>query len=219
VPAPSGFISNITAASGKAYQAVTNGLVSGAGVYTDRDYTFTTVPSSLNKATYIKTANDDKSQTSTTFLRFTTNQNTTVYVAYDIRATSLPAWLSSWTNAGITLGTTDTNLRLYSKGFPAGTVTLGGNAATIEDSSMYSVIVVPGANSTSSTNFIPGDFLDAQGNRDGKVDAADVSRLLTLWGKTDSASLQIGDISGPAGVPDGKINIYDANKLMANWSR
>ncbi|MCH7958452.1 MAG: hypothetical protein IIB63_12955, partial [Proteobacteria bacterium] len=46
------------------------GLTSGALVYIDRGYTFTTVPASIEGKTYIKTANDDKKQGGADFLSF-----------------------------------------------------------------------------------------------------------------------------------------------------
>jgi hypothetical protein len=204
-------ISTITTASGKVYQAIDAGLLSGATVYTDRAYTFTTIPSVVNRATYIKGANADKTHTSLSFLSFLVNQNVTAYVGYDNRASSIPDWLKSWTNTGQILRSTDAApLTLYSKDFPSGTVTLGGNLATgaLGSGSNYTVIVTP-----SGRVFIIGDF-----DGDGKIDITDVSRLFTRWGKTTAADLAEADINGPAGVPDGVIDIFDANKLMANWT-
>jgi hypothetical protein len=39
---------------------VEQGFTSGALVYLDRSYTFTTIPESIEGSTYIKTANNDK---------------------------------------------------------------------------------------------------------------------------------------------------------------
>lgn len=137
-------ISDLTVASGKAYQVVKDGLSSGAKVYIDRSYSFTSVPSTLTGATYIKTANDDKNRTDQDFLSFSVNHNVTVYVAYNATATSLPNWLSSWKNTNQTLGTTDRSLKLYSKELAQGTISLGGNLAAGASSagSNYTVVVV-----------------------------------------------------------------------------
>jgi hypothetical protein len=80
-------------------------------------------------ATFFQTANNDKNSSGTSFLTFSVNQDVTVYVAYDQQATSLPNWLSDRTNTGEILDTTDVTLRLYSRNFPAGTVSLRGNKA------------------------------------------------------------------------------------------
>jgi hypothetical protein len=126
-------ISNLTVASGKPYVVDTSGLSSGDRVYIDRKFTYNSVPSVVQGAAYIQTANSDQnsSDTDTSFLSFSVNQAVTVYVAYDQQqATSLPNWLSSnWTNTGEILDTTDATLLLYSRDFPAGTVSLGGNKA------------------------------------------------------------------------------------------
>ncbi|MEM3094504.1 MAG: dockerin type I domain-containing protein, partial [Nitrososphaera sp.] len=137
-------ISNLTVASGKPYQVVKNGLISDALVYTDRSYSFTSIPSTMTQATYIKTANDDKARTEESFLSFSVNQPVTIYVAYDARATALPDWLLGWTSTNQTLGTTDVGLKIYTKDFPAGSLTLGGNLSggATGASSNYSVVVV-----------------------------------------------------------------------------
>ena len=122
-------VSNLSAVSGKAYQVMNDGLISGASVYIDRSFTFTSVPVAIQDATYIQTANGDKNRTETSFLSFSVNQDVTVYVAYDSRASSLPHWLSSWSNTGQTLVNTDVPLNLYSQSFPSGSITLGGNFA------------------------------------------------------------------------------------------
>jgi hypothetical protein len=50
----------LNVASGQPYEVVKDGLTSGAPVYLDRRYTFTTIPADLSNSTYIKTANKDK---------------------------------------------------------------------------------------------------------------------------------------------------------------
>ncbi|MDR4460499.1 MAG: Ig-like domain-containing protein [Nitrospirales bacterium] len=139
---PSLSISNLSVASGAAYVVPAVGLKAGGTVYRDRAYTFTTVPPSVQGATYIQTANNDKGATTAAFLRFTVNQPVTVSVAYDVRLTPKPSWLSSFTDTGKNLVTSDTTLHLYARAFPAGTITLGGNAGG-GSGSMYAVIVQP----------------------------------------------------------------------------
>ncbi|WP_345161065.1 InlB B-repeat-containing protein [Pontibacter saemangeumensis] len=124
----SGLVSNLAATTGRSY--ILADLVVGALHYTDRTYKITSVPASLDKAKLIRTANDDKRNTSSSLLSFTLSQQATVYIAYDPRATSLPSWLSGWQKLADRVGVNDSKIsymQLYSKSFPAGTVSLGGN--------------------------------------------------------------------------------------------
>ena len=145
-PAPSGplSVSNLTVASGEAYQVV-NGLAAGDTVYIDRGYTYTSVPAIIQGVTHIRTANNDKNRTETSFFTFSVDRDVTVYVAYDSRASSLPGWLTGWTNADEALLNTDVPLFLYSKDFAAGSITLGGNMASgaAGAGSSYSAAIVP----------------------------------------------------------------------------
>ena len=131
-------ISNITVASGKAYEVIYGGLVNGAKVYIDRSYVYSNVPDWLTGATHIRTANDDRSSTGDSFISFDVNQDVTVYVAHPYGSQDQPAWMASFADTGADLVTTDRKLNLFMKDFQAGTVTLGGNEA----SSMYTIIVV-----------------------------------------------------------------------------
>ncbi len=137
-------VSGLSVESGESYQVVDGGLTNGALTYIDRGYTFSSTPGSLEGATYIKTANDDKASSSGTFLSFTVDEDVTVYVAHDDRISSRPSWLtSSFSDTGDNLVTTDTTLSIFESNFLAGVVTLGGNEGD-GDSSMYSVIVGEG---------------------------------------------------------------------------
>jgi hypothetical protein len=143
---PAELVPNLSVASGKPYEVVVDGLGSGASVFIDRGYTFTSIPGSVAGATYIKTANDDKRNTQVDFLTFSVNQGVTIYVAYDHRASSLPNWLSGWNKTGESIGTTDVSFNLYAREFSASSsVTLGGNMATGASGadSNYFVVVVP----------------------------------------------------------------------------
>lgn len=94
---------------------------------------------------YIKTPNDDKANKSTAALTFNLTKNATVYIGYDPRATTLPAWLSGWQKLTDKLGVDDPNISslvLYSKTYPAGKVTLGGNLASPAASALNQYCVV-----------------------------------------------------------------------------
>ena len=123
-------VSNIQVASGKPYRA--ERLAVGSSYYIDRGYQITNIPSGFEGLTWIKTANDNKGATASSFLSFDINVDAWVYVAYDHRGTSLPEWLRSFTPLGQGIGVSDggaSPLRLYGKQFSAGRVTLGGNQA------------------------------------------------------------------------------------------
>jgi hypothetical protein len=139
-------------ASGRDYQiaheGLTSGLAAGARVYTDRDFTYTSVPRFLEGATYILTANDDKlGRGDDEFLSFQTNRATTVYVAHDDRYATKPAWLNSFRKRSedvvFKAGTSNITLSLFERTFPGGRITLGSNVvpAETENNGMYTVII------------------------------------------------------------------------------
>jgi hypothetical protein len=163
-------ISNLTVESGRAYEIVKNGLQNGAMVYIDRGSIYNSVPTLLKGATYIKTANNDKGESSSSFLTLDVNQDVTVYVAHDDRITTKPSWLTSFTDTGNDLVTTDTALSIFANNFLAGTITLGGNEGK-GNRSMYTVIIVKYDGSSG------GGCTDADGDgwciEDGDCDDAD----------------------------------------------
>jgi hypothetical protein len=127
-PAPGDLINSIGVSNGKTYQIDTLGA--GSLTYTDRAYTFTSVSSRLDGAEFVRTANDDKTMTRADYLTFGLAADATVFVLFDDRVATLPAWLNdgTWHATGDTVGTNDTNRRVYQKPYSAGTVLLGGNA-------------------------------------------------------------------------------------------
>lgn len=130
-------ITNITPVN---YQKVD--LALGIPYYTDRAYTITEIPAILSGGTLIKTADDDKANTSSAWLSFTTNIKVTVYVAYSSNATVLPAWMNGWTNTGTVLKTSMDQLKVYKKIFPAGSITLGGNLAAPANGALDNYVVI-----------------------------------------------------------------------------
>ena len=138
---------DITPASGREHSASALGV--GTQYFTNEQSAISEVPADLEGAEIIRTHSDDKDLTSLDALTFTVSEDTTIYVAYDGRATSPPDWLTS----GWTFHNDDTlkswfYFKLYKKDFAAGeTVILGGNNApgTVDKKSMYFVIGVPEA--------------------------------------------------------------------------
>lgn len=110
-------------------------------VYFDRNYKILSVASALSDVPRIVTANDDKSESGSDFLRFTIQDEADIYVGYDTRIATLPSWLSSWTDSGMMISTSDTDYRCFQKHYAAGEVVLGGNEGGGSDS-MYLVMVV-----------------------------------------------------------------------------
>ncbi len=94
---------------------------------------------------YIRTAHRDRSDANA--LSFTLTQAAQVYVLYDDRVITLPAWLDdgTWTLDAITVNTTDGLRRVYHRDYLAGSVQLGGNAMSpmIGAVRNYNVVAVP----------------------------------------------------------------------------
>lgn len=102
----------------------------GTTYYTDRIYQIKSIPSYLANASLIKTANNDKTSSLSSFISFNLNRSATVYVAYDPRATKLPTWLQGFTKLTDKFEINDPKLagfNLYKKDYTAGSVTLGAN--------------------------------------------------------------------------------------------
>jgi len=115
-------------------------LANGDLVYIDRNYLFTSIPSELVGLDYLRTANSDKG--SRAGITFDVNRAATVFVAHDVRFSTLPGWLSSWTNTGMSIITNDASFDVYSRDFPAGNIVLGGNNDSGDSvNSMYTVII------------------------------------------------------------------------------
>ena len=115
-PVEDNLIVQVSAKSGRAYNV--NKLTNGTKAFTDRDYIITSVPSYLNGASFVQTAMEDKSNTADDFLTLFVKKDAIVYVAYDPRATSIPAWLNQFTKTGDIIGTTDPGssyLEIYSR--------------------------------------------------------------------------------------------------------
>ena len=110
-------------------------LQNGMTYYTDRSYTFTSVPSQYVGMEMIKSPNDDRSMTCDRgYMSFAMPADGLVYVGYDQRATTLPDWLNGFTDTGDIINTSlDSQgwLKVYSKQFIANEcVDLGCNKGT-----------------------------------------------------------------------------------------
>jgi len=147
-------ISNVSVTSGRSYTVAD--LAVGARAYTDRTYQLTSVPASLAGAELVQAANDDKTSTSSGLLTFTLSGSATLYVAYDPRATALPAWMSGWQKLTDRVGVNDSKISymtLYSKTFPAGSVTLGGNLQSPAAGALNNYFVMGKAGQAQETSY------------------------------------------------------------------
>jgi putative membrane-bound dehydrogenase-like protein len=122
---PFAVATKITAESGRDYQIGT--LRDGQPSYADRKYVFKQVPDALRDAFMIRTANEDDRSRGNHFLTFDLALESTVIIAHDTRLKELPAWLRDFADTDQTVITDDTTFHLWSKDFPAGKVSLGGN--------------------------------------------------------------------------------------------
>jgi hypothetical protein len=142
-------ITNFSVATKKKYVVASGVLRVGSKVYIDRTYvTMSPLPSTVQGATYILTADDDKvaSPKSSNFMSFTVDRSVTVYVAHDTRL-ALPRWLQS-SFVAVSANVTNTDyygkqtLALYKRSYAKGTVTLGSNVDTPGNGNMYMVMIV-----------------------------------------------------------------------------
>lgn len=132
-PAEDNLITQVSATSGRPYQVAK--LHVGVAAFTDRLYAITAVPAYLEGASFIQPAMDDKADTTGSFLTMFIKKDAIVYIGYDPRGESIPAWLKSWEKTGDIIGTTDPGssyLEIYRKVVQYGQVypqplILGGN--------------------------------------------------------------------------------------------
>ncbi|MCF6248522.1 MAG: hypothetical protein L3J69_14345, partial [Desulfobacula sp.] len=138
----------ISVASGKKYLTAVQ-VRAGNKVFIDRNFNYANIPVDLIKGVGILTSNNDKFSTGDrAFLSFTIDRPGIVYVAYDRRYKTLPAWLRSFQKMrkSLVYNVSGGNVvgDLYQKHFPKGRVVLGGNLSvgSRENLSMYTVFVV-----------------------------------------------------------------------------
>ena len=117
-------------------------LDTGDRQYSDREGTFTKLPSELLEADWIRTADAAGTLSSDAILHLKLNSDSEVWVAHDERIVTNPTWLSSWEHTALTLtsnAAADTQFTLYRKHIARGSeVTLGANG---RGGAMYSVFV------------------------------------------------------------------------------
>ncbi|HEX6451468.1 MAG TPA: glycosyl hydrolase family 28 protein [Trebonia sp.] len=133
---------SVTDTANAAAWSIQQNLQPGDVMYGDRTITVASVPTALTGATWIRTANSSKSATENPLVTFTINTPATVAVAVDTRMGRLPWMDASWTDSGTRITDSESTSRtfeVYTKTFPAGTVTLGPQADETNGTSMYTI--------------------------------------------------------------------------------
>lgn len=178
--------------------AVNEDIQVGSAVYTDRDgVTYAELPDAIAGAEAIAVPCDAK-KSETDIAVFTAGEDITVYVAMDVRVTALPAWLSGWTDTGLSAkNSQDVVYAVYSRDFKSGdTVTLGTNGQSAGCVN-YTVFI-----SAAKPAEVKGDV-----NGDGAMNVADIVTLqqwLLAYPDAKLADWQAADLSA-----DGRLDSLD----------
>ncbi|HUB93943.1 MAG TPA: polysaccharide deacetylase family protein [Verrucomicrobiae bacterium] len=153
----------------------------------------TSTPTTPTISAVASTTNGPTSATVT----WATNEPTTSMVNYGTSATygsSTPADSTLTTTHSVSVTGLTANTTYH---FQAVSTDASNNTVTSSDYTF----------TTPTSTAIPGDI-----NGDGKVDALDLSVLLSNWGKTGATAAQ-GDLNG-----DGTVDALDLSILLTNWS-
>lgn len=183
-----------------------------AKLYTDRDYAFRSLPEEFAGAEQIVTPCDGK-KISGDLATFTAGDDISVYIVMDKRNQTLPAWMSGYTDTGMTAESTDNvTYGLWRHDFPPGEeITLGTNGMTGTVTN-YTVIVL-------KTRIIidyPDPTILGDISCDGVIDARDLTLLkrhLLHQGDLWDTAYANADFTG-----NGSIDERDISAL-ADWLR
>ncbi len=115
--------------------------------YIDSSFPLKSIPAPLQNLVWMKTANADKQNNSASFITFDLLKPSTVYIAYDRRATSIPTWLKKFAKTGMEIAFYDQSnptyrFDVYEKHFSPGEVALGGNNAPYPDKAPNTYLVL-----------------------------------------------------------------------------
>lgn len=119
----------------------------GETAYVNSQLSITKCPVMLSGLPAIRTASADRNEQTGDFLQFDIASPARVYVAYESAAQEIPAWLQAFTPEAHTIEikgewVDETFLQIYSRDFPAGPVTLGGNRASEHAPDLLNYMVV-----------------------------------------------------------------------------
>lgn len=142
----------------------TANLDEGDTFYTDEAYIITTIPDSFENLKWIKTENADVADATLDHLQFTINKDSTIYVAFDENATSLPDWLDDFTSTGKQIVTDAGEFDVYEKYYEKGAVQLGGASAVGAAGVTFNYFVLlkgsPNVQTVTFTGSEPSGILD-----------------------------------------------------------
>ena len=131
-------VTNLVVNSDGKYELVPLRL--GAKVFTDRDYEYDVIPAFLEGSIALKATNDDKHEKKKDLISFHVNMQVTLYVAHDVRIKKKPGWMKGFTDTGEEVGMSERPVALWVRDYPAGKITLGGNAGP-RSSNTYIVFI------------------------------------------------------------------------------
>lgn len=188
-------------------------LEAGHQYYLDRSFTVASIPQGFDGLWWIRTKNDDKTNADTNFIHIGLGQESTVYVAYDPRAVTLPDWLGAgedWTDTGREVGVTGDpvgTLRIYAKPFGPGSAVLGGNQAAGASGSESNYIVLIRSSAGNS---------DTTGISELRLDGYDLVRFNLAMGSSDGSANWCAacDLDG-----SGTIDATDLGLFMDNFGK
>ena len=188
-PADGRLVKSLVPENGAAWN-VKQGFSAGDKVYTDRDFTYYSIPEMFKGAELIQT-NCDGKFTESDQAQFIAAKNMTVYAAVDSRVESIPNWLAEWQKTSIRMtASNDVIFEVYSRCVRAGEkVTLGTNGQ-----SSYCV------NYTALAAEHLGDA-----NKDGRFNVSDlVTMQKYLLGAGELSDWQFADMDS-----DGRVDTFD----------
>lgn len=171
----------------------------GLQQYGDRSFTFSSIPDTITGSTWIRTANDSKSYTSSEIANFKVNGDSIVHIAHDDRISPKPSWLSGWNNSGISITNSEPQtFTLFSKDFSANsTISLGPNGDTSK--SMYTIII-------NGKSITPGDA-----NGDGIVNIDDYAIWVSHFNQSTGNGASDGDFNADGSVDGVDFTIWQKN--------
>lgn len=152
----------------------------GEIIYSDRAYTFTSIPQTLLGSIWIQTSNSNKSATAS----FTVSKHAEIFAAVDNRIQTLPAWLTDWvkTNQIVEYSLGDTSFVLYKKFVPENSNITVNQSESPETSAIFYFI-----------SLLPQYYPDA--NSDGKIDGLDYIIWLNHYGIAGASGPSKGDFN------------------------
>ncbi len=177
----------------------------GSLLYGDRDFSYTTVPEALLGAEHILTACDSKF-TTTDLASFTAAEDITVYAAFDIRVTTLPEWMSSWTKTDMQLvSSNDVTFDVYSLKLKKGESLVLGQNGQSSGCINYTVLALPDSGSSEEETLLGDIVVD---NAVNITDLIALQRHLLGSIRFDSAQASAADMN-----QDGAVNVFDIGAL------